>query len=138
MNDLKQFIDIIKYEFSLFLEKKSLNKVVTIIINKRIKNELIKKYFSDLNQSRYINFNRFITVKKLKRYLTSRGDNSAKKITSIEIKLCRQKTSKIVKRNLKVIISKEPISICIRIRKSIDDLITNDSFDSLINYRNNI
>ena len=123
MNDLKQFIDIIKYEFSLFLEKKSLNKVVTIIINKRIKNELIKKYFSDLNQSRYINFNRFITVKKLRRYLNSRGDNSAKKITSIEIKLCRQKTSKIVKRNLKVIISKEPISICIRIRKSIDDLV---------------
>ena len=77
-------------------------------------------------------------MKKLRRYLTSRGDNSAKKITSIEIKLCRQKTSKIVKRNLKVIISKEPISICIRIRKSIDDLITNDSFDSLINYRNNI
>jgi hypothetical protein len=132
--DLITFKNILKFEMSSFLEKNTQIKAFKIIINKKFKNFLS----SNINiNNRYISVVNYIKTLKLTPYLRHNKDNSINIIQNIEIKINRRKSSTIKKR-VNSVITLQPLSVSIRLSKSVMNLITDDSLASLINYRNNI
>jgi len=132
--DLITSKNILKFEMSSFLEKYTQIKAFKIIINKKFKNFLS----SNINiNNRYISVVNYIKTLKLTPYLRHNKDNSINIIQNIEIKINRRKSSTIKKR-VNSVITLQPLSVNIRLSKSVMNLITDDSLASLINYRNNI
>ena len=132
--DRNQFINKIKFELASFLTSESRKRKVKIDINNSAM-EYIHQDIPNLNFSRYRSAIGFLRRRRLSKYFRHHSDTGIKYLHNVEFKLNTIQTC-VIRKRVNEVVTRSLLSISLRLTKGEENPDNNDSFESLLAFRN--